>query len=86
MIAGKKNLTGGTRPSVRERGRGRGAGPVRLLLGLVRVVWAPGTAQVGLASSFFFDLFPFSFYFRFLFWFLKMLYKFDLNKIKSDHF
>jgi hypothetical protein len=86
MIAGKKNLIGGTCPSMRERGRGRGAGPVWLLLGLVRVVWAPGTAQVGLASSFFVDLFLFSFYFRFLFWFLKMLYKFDLNKIKSDHF
>jgi hypothetical protein len=35
--------------------------------GLVRVVWAPGTAQVGLASSFsiFFDLFPFPFSFYF---------------------
>jgi hypothetical protein len=69
MIAGKKNLIGGTRLSVRERGRGRGAGPVRLLLGLVWVVWAPGTAQVGLASSFFLICFLFLFISDFYFGF-----------------
>jgi hypothetical protein len=77
-------MTGGTRLSERERGKGAGwvgsgqSGPPGL----------PGAAQLGSwpLSFIFFLLLSFFFCSEFLFGVLKRFFYSDLNKIEADHF
>jgi hypothetical protein len=73
-------LTGGTQVTGRERREMSGVGWFGL--------FAPGlrVGPSGLASSFSFLFCSVFFFFCFLISCLKMLYKLDLNKFKSDHF
>jgi hypothetical protein len=74
----------------RERERRR-AGSVSVLTGWAGSAaarsWAPGAAQLDVASSFLFFYSVFLFFFlQFLFCCLKELHFFDLNKSKFVHF